>query len=356
MNNYLTELIKQSESGDEIAQIKLFFRHLCDYEDIQAAAITCDKWMETNQFLEGVWIFYGFTKPTCGTKYHCLCTQNSKHESLKIFKRLLDRKNEIKYYAYNMIGLCFSKNDSLRDKCYNLSAKHGIEYAHCNIADRSRCTTSAIYHYEFAASKYNKHAILKLARLYLANSQNRDPQSAIKYYQNAIKWGYDLGRIDVLLELEKYDIDMTLRLLEYEANRKNSEAIRELASIYGNRNKVKSPKLALDWYARLENIRRSDLDNIRYIIKTAKPDWSTKYHRLWPKLALRLVQQYEFDDKCKDSTLFKTSFQSEVINLLLITKFRQASYFNFTKLLYKNIVLAIIKQLSKIWVTDAMVE
>ena len=35
MNNYLADLINQSESGDEVAQIKLFFRQYYDYEDVK---------------------------------------------------------------------------------------------------------------------------------------------------------------------------------------------------------------------------------------------------------------------------------------------------------------------------------
>lgn len=356
MSYNLTDLTHQSENGNEIAQIKLFFKQYYDYCDIQAAAATCDKWRENNLFLEGVWTYYGFKKPSpthmCYREYPPI----DKFDCLEIFTQFTDREDEIKYYAYNMMGVCFENDNSLSVKYMKLSAEHGLEYANTNLGSNAGDTKSKIYHYEIAASKYNRRALLELTEIYLTDVEHLNPTLAIKCYQNAMDCGYNLGNIHTLLKIEKYDINMTIKLLEYEANRKKEEAITILANLYANNNNVGNPVLALDWYTRAKDINDTGYKNIHKILKTGKIDWLPRHHSLWPILKIEVVQKYGFGTKQKKSTLLATSFQQQVVFLLFITKYRHLSCFSFTKLMYKNIMLAIITQLAKIWLADAMID
>ena len=89
MNNNLAELINQSESGNELAQITLFFKQFYDFDNIQAAALICDKWREHNLFLEGVWYFYGFWKFESTFKYNKQPTNFDKDASSRYSKNSL---------------------------------------------------------------------------------------------------------------------------------------------------------------------------------------------------------------------------------------------------------------------------
>ena len=105
-----------------------------------------------------------------------------------------------------------------------------------------------------------------------------------------MKFGYNLGKIDTVLELEKYDINVTVELLEYEADRKNNEAVLALANLYASNAKVINQKLAIDWYTRATCIGVRGNSNIVMMIKTNQFDWSPKYHCIWPKLGIEILR------------------------------------------------------------------
>ena len=254
MNNNLAELINQSESGNELAQITLFFKQFYDFDNIQAAALICDKWREHNLFLEGVWYFYGFWKFESTFKYNKQPTNFDKDASSEIFKKLIKRDDEIGYHSCNMLALCNKLSEREQVEYLNIAAKHGISYAHINLAMRADSVELQMYHYKLAALKHDKFAILELARIYLYKEHPVNWQLAIKCYQQAMNCEYDLGAICVLLILRDYDIGTTIHLLEYEINRKNNKAILALADIYATHNKVNNQTYAMDLYVSANNI------------------------------------------------------------------------------------------------------
>ena len=347
MHHTLTELINQSESGNQLAQIKLFFRQYYDYNTINAAAITCDKWRPTNLFLEGVWRLYGFNKPkSVFDEYH-----ESQHFNFKasstIFQQLSNQDNELGAYACNMLSLGLHWEDPLGTQYLNQAAKYGVDCAHYTLAGDAMSKEVALYHYGVSASKYNKCSLLKLVEIHLQSGHYFSPPLAIKYYRDAMSCGYDLGDISNILKLKRHDIDMTVILLEYEANRNNGEAMLALGHLYANNKKVFNLELALNWYKRVEQIDDSGHCTIENIVGSGKIDWSPKYHSLWPRLGIKIVQTHDFGHRHKQSTLLVTSFQQEVVLLLWIAKCRHFSSFDFVKSMYKNIVLAIIIHLAR---------
>lgn len=415
MNDYLAELINQSESGNEVAQIKLFFKQYYDYDDVHAAAMTCDKWMENNLFLKGVWIYYCFIKPGYVRQYSD--ESYNTYDSEKIFKQLITREDEICYYAYNMIALGLKTDDPLRIQYYKIAAEHGIEYAHVNLAENTNHLPSIICHFELAAAKHNRYALLQLAQIYLTvrahedvpracqyyqtamncgynlgyidivlklkresfdltlqlleyevNRGNKDailalvdiyindrlhkcPQSAIKYYQLAMNCGYDLGDISTILKLRMHNIYTSVQLLEYSANRGDDKAVLALANIYATEDRVLDSKRALYLYTQAKYVDERNRETIWNIIKTGKIDWSVPYHNIWPRLEMEMIQKYGFGSR---RTVLNISFHHQVFSLLLVVKFKNLSRFSFTKLIYKNVVLGIINQLAKSWITRAV--
>ena len=111
----------------------------------------------------------------------------------------------------------------------------------------------------------------------------------------------------------------------------------------------------MDWYARANNIDDVGYYNIVKIVKTGQIEWLSKYHKLWPTLNIEIVKTCGFGKRGKTSMVLKTCFQSQVFLLMLILKYKHLSSFPFTKLMYKNVVLAIITQLAKIWLDDIVV-
>ena len=254
-----------------------------------------------------------------------------------------------------MLALCNKLSEREQVEYLNIAAKHGISYAHINLAMRADSVELQMYHYKLAALKHDKFAILELARIYLYKEHPVNWQLAIKCYQQAMNCEYDLGAICVLLILRDYDIGTTIHLLEYEINRKNNKAILALADIYATHNKVNNQTYAMDLYVSANNIDDVGERNIRGIIKTGKISWSSKYHKIWPKISVRIFQEYDFGPNRKTTTLSKISFQQQVVYLLLILKFKNSSCFDYIKSMYKNMVLVIITQLAKIWVANAVV-
>lgn len=452
----IIELSNQSEKGDKLSQINLFFKQYYDLDNRKAAILTCDKWRQNNLFLEGVWIYYGFCEYE-STDVDC-CYEGNKSESSAIFNQLINDENtedEIRAHAYNMRALCLGKHNLMRETYFTFAVKQGIVYAHNNLAVDSTDVESKIRHYEIAAAKYNKCAILNLAQIYLTSDTYMNPALAMEYYKRAVKCGYDLGSVETLLKLENYDINLTIQLLEYEINRKNHMAMLALATIYANNvtlfdqklnqceispseydncvipnlaqiyirdirpmnpplaikcyqtmmkceyslgcvrtilelskhdinitrqlleyeiNKKNNwailalanlyashdilfdRKLALDYYSMATNIPEFYTTNIDSIIKTRQIDWSPKYHIIWPTLNIKIVKTCGFGKTVKTRTVANTNFQGQVVLLMLITKYRHLSNFTFTKLMYKNIVLAIITQLAKIWIDDTIID
>ena len=86
MDEKLADLIKQSEQGDQVAQINLFFKQYHDYARVQAAIRTCDKWRENNLFLEGVWIFHEFKRPNFPNENYIESEYMNDIDSSKIFE------------------------------------------------------------------------------------------------------------------------------------------------------------------------------------------------------------------------------------------------------------------------------
>lgn len=344
MNNYLRELNQQSENGDKLSQIKLFYKLYYDYDNIQQAGSICNRWRNHNLFLEGLWNFYGFLE--FNNKFYLENDPTRISVSSIIFGEIIAKTpvNEITYYAYNMMGLCTDSN--FRHEYFELAAKHGIEYAHINLACRH---IDSMYHYESAASKYNRRALLQLAYIYITDYTRRNIPLAIKYFQTAIDCEYDLI-VHMVWLLKDYDVHATIYFLKYEANKNNNEAILRLGELYSTNSEVLNQKLAMDLYLQAREICKYHSDNICKIVMAGKFEWSQKYHRLWPLLYFKINQNFYCDGKLKSLPLTETSFQQQVVILLLITKYRYLSYFNFTKLLYKNIVLSIITQLSKVWI------
>ena len=168
--------------------------------------------------------------------------------------------------------------------------------------------------------------------------------------------GYSLGAIKNVLELTNYATNTTVKLLEYEINRENDSAIIALADLYANNVKLFDQKRALDLYTRAKNIDDVGDYNILKIIKTDQFEWSIKYHSIWPEFNVKSVKTYRFGKGGIKTTLFETSFQSQVFLLMLILKYKHLSCFPFTKLMYKNVVLAIITQLAKFWLDDIVVD
>ena len=235
----LTELKNRSENGDTLSQIKLFFKQYYDFDDIRAAIMTCDKWRHSNLFLEGVWTYYSFCEYHPNDKKYDY--RENKIGSSWIFKQLIDSKdvdNEITGYAYNMMAICINKNNRQREEYLNFAIKQGIEYAHNNLANNLTDVESKVHHYEIAASKSNKWALLNLAKIYLTDDQHRNPPRAIECYQKAVKYGYDLGSIETVLLLENHDINITIQLLEYESGRKNYDALVGLAAFCARNDKL----------------------------------------------------------------------------------------------------------------------
>ena len=145
---------------------------------------------------------------------------------------------------------------------------------------------------------------------------------------------------------------MTMTLLKYEINQNNNKALLAVADIYFSCNKN---SLALDWYKQAKQIDYDGHRNIEKILKGGKVDWSPKYHSLWPILGIKIVHTYDFGCKHGTETLCTTSFQSEVVLLMLIAKFKHVSRFNFTKLLYKNIFFSIVASLAIIWLSPHLI-
>lgn len=353
MNNNCIELAKQSENGDKLSQIKLFFKLYYDYDDVYQAAYICDKLRKDNLFLEAVWHFYGFNKHYCGVYWQ---SNGDTYRSQTIFEDICDKTDvdEIKYYAYTMRALCLISTNPLHNEYLTIAAEHGNEYAHVILASKGTMEDK-IYHYERAAAVYNKVALLQLAKIYLYNDTYNNPQLAIKYYQNALDYGYTI-HFSRIVNLNNYDINATIYFLEYVTTSHSYDAILVLANIYATNNTVLNQKLAMDLYKQVPMIDPRGFTNIHNIVKTGNFDWSPKYHSIWPKISVQIRQKYNIDHKCNKSTLLETSFESQVIILLYITKYRNLSSINFTKLLYKNIILAIITQLSKIWITEAFID
>ena len=216
------ELTNQSENGDKLSQIKLFFKQYYDFDDIKAAMMTCDKWRKNNLFLEGIWIYYGFCH--CYPHHTCFEYPENKAESSLIFQQFIDDKknkdtdDEILGYACNMMALCRNKYDPWYIKNFMFAAERGITYGHNNSIRDLTNVELKMHYYKLSASKYNKWALLNLAKIYLDDDQHRNPPPlaalAIECYQTAMNCGYDLGCIYTIVKLQKYDIDITGRLLE----------------------------------------------------------------------------------------------------------------------------------------------
>ena len=167
--------------------------------------MTCEKWMEDNLFLRGVWIYYCLAKPENGHQGSYGSCDTNMNDCAKIFKQLIDRNDEIGYYSCNMLALCLQKNDPLRTEYFNIAAEHGIDYAHINLAENLFHIPSIICHLEVAASKHNRYALLRLAKIYLVSETQENWQLSYQYYQTAMKCGYGLGDIDIVLTLKMQD-------------------------------------------------------------------------------------------------------------------------------------------------------
>lgn len=163
MQDYLDELTIKSNNGDKTSQGILYFK-LC-FDLTYYGEDFCHKFRKTNLLLDGMCYYkaYGSDIPW-----------NNHHKSFEIFKHVAESDNQIKSYAWVMIGLYYQdsigviRNMNQTRTYFEKAAREDNVYALYYLAmlNLDNQHDLSLKYLERAAYQYHCRSIAKLRRQY----------------------------------------------------------------------------------------------------------------------------------------------------------------------------------------------
>lgn len=189
MQSHIAELTRKSINSDIDAQICLVFKLYYDLEKKQEAFELCRDFKHENPLLHAMYLY--FLYKTCDANNHC---KSLLVEAIFGLFNLMAKKKEVDtttHYALNMIGVFYTKgigvkqNKFMGQAYYEKSARHGNEYAMCNLSRLDNIDQALkISYLEKSAACYSMCSINDLVEIYCNQSQTLN--KACKYYVQSI--------------------------------------------------------------------------------------------------------------------------------------------------------------------------
>lgn len=120
--------------------------------------------------------------------------------------------------------------------------------------------------------------------------------------------------------------------------------------IYMSETSIKDINKAYYWSTKADKLDSLSHSLLGDILATGQFEWTQQHHQYWSHLRIKFVMEKTVFGKESSIVSHYITFMDQVFVILLISKFRAKSNFEFTKLLTKDVSISVIKQLAHVWI------